>query len=143
MRFIQEIDQLHLPKLQEYEQEAGKNIAEAQNLIKGRGAEKELAANIEAGNTTIEACRCFAMALREQKNTIIRENKLIKRMLAAAANTYKTMNLSINVAELMSDCQNSFKALRQIRLPPLRAFQNLHLKRELQRLTDRMIEHKK
>jgi hypothetical protein len=92
-RFIQEIDQLHLPKLQEYEQEAGKNIAEAQNLIKGCGSEKELAANIEAGNTTIEACRCFAMALREQKNTIIRENKLIKRMLAAAANTYKTMSL--------------------------------------------------
>ncbi len=141
-RFIQEIDQIRIPKLREYEQEAAKNIAEAQNQIKGRGPEKQLEANIEAGVTTIEACRAFASALREQKNAILRENKEVKKMLAAAANTYKTMSLSINVAELMRDCQNAFKAVRQIRLPPLRAFQNLQLKRKLQRLTDRMLDLK-
>ncbi len=113
-RFIDEIDQIRLPQLQEYEQEAGKNIAEAQHLIKCRGPEKQLAANIEAGVTTMEACRRFASVLCEHKNVIVRENKQIKTMLAAAANTYKTMRLSINVAELMSDCQNAFKALRQI-----------------------------
>ena len=43
----------------EYEQEAAKNIAEAQNQIKGRSPEKQLEANIEAGVTTIEACRGF------------------------------------------------------------------------------------
>ncbi len=63
-------------------------------------------------------------------------------MLAAAGNTYKTMSLSINVAELMSDCQNAFRALRQLQLPPLRTFQNLRLKEELQRLTDRMLKPK-
>lgn len=142
IRFIQEIDQVLLPKLANFEQEACKNIAEAEDLIKGRGPRGELAANIDAGNVTIEACRCMASVLREHRDTIIHENKQVKRMLAVAVNTYKTMSLSSNVAELMNDCQNAFRALRQLHLPPLRTFQNLRLKGELQRLTDRMLKPK-
>jgi hypothetical protein len=149
-RFIQEIDQVLLPKLANFEQAARKNIAEAEDLIKGRGPRRELEANIDAGNLTIEACRCMATVLREHRDTIIRENKQVKRMLAAAGNTYKTMSLSSNVAELMSDCQNAFRALQKLQLPPLRTFQNLQLKGEMQRLmkgemqrlTDRMLKPK-
>jgi hypothetical protein len=38
----------------------------------------------------------------------------------------------------MSDCRRAFSALRQLRLPRLRTFQNLQLKGELQRLAERM-----
>jgi hypothetical protein len=61
-------------------------------------------------------------------------------MLAAAVNTYKTVLLSLNVAELMSDCQKAFQALHGLKLPRLRTFQNLQLKGELQRLTERMLD---
>jgi hypothetical protein len=40
--------------------------------------------------------------LREQKDLVISENRQVKRMLAAGANTYKTMNLSIAMVELRS-----------------------------------------
>jgi hypothetical protein len=71
-------------------------------------------------------------------NAIARENEQTKLMLAAAVNTYKTVRLSLNVAELMSDCRTAFQALRQLRLPRLRTFQNLQLKSEMQRLAARM-----
>jgi len=42
------------------------------------------------------------------------------------------------VGELMSDCHNAFTALRQLRLPKLRTFQNVQLKAEIERLKERM-----
>lgn len=140
IRFIQEIEHVHLPKLQTFEQGARQNIAEAKNQISNGGPKDQLRANIDAGNTTIEACRCFANTLREQRDAISRENEHTKRMLAAAVNTYKTVLLSLNVAELMSDCQKAFQALRGLKLPRLRTFQNVQLKGELQRLTERMLD---
>ena len=137
-RFIQEVDHVQLPKLRTFEEEARRNINEAQNQIAGGGPREQLRANIDAAKTTIEACHCLARALRDQVNAIARENEQAKLMLAAAINTYKTVRLSLNVAELMSDCEKAFHALRQLRLPRLRTFQNLQLKTEMQRLAERM-----
>jgi hypothetical protein len=39
----------------------------------------------------------------------------------------------------MSDCQTAFRALRQLRLPRLRPFQNLELKEELQSLAEHLL----
>ena len=138
MRFIREIDHVHLPKLRAFEEEARRNITEARNQIASGGPREQLRANIDAANTTIEACHCLAGTLRDQKNAIAGENEQTKLMLDAAINTYKTVRLSLNVAELMSDCRKAFQALRQLRLPRLRTFQNVQLKAEMQRLAERM-----
>jgi uncharacterized coiled-coil protein SlyX len=137
-RFIQEIDHVHLPKLREFEQEARQNGADARNQI-GRGGPKEqLKANIEAAELTIQACHSLASVLRDQQSTIMRENRHTRVTLDAAINTYKTIRLSMDVAKMMSDCRQAFGALRQTHLPRLRTFQNLGLKGEVQRLTERM-----
>jgi uncharacterized protein YlaI len=81
--------------------------------------------------------------LCDQQKAIARENAETKRMLNAAINTYKTVRLSMNVAELMNDCRMAFRALRQLRLPRLRTFQNLQLKGEMERLTERLREGEK
>jgi hypothetical protein len=138
VRFIQEVDHVQLPKLHAFEEEARQNITEAQNQIAGGGPKEQLRANVDAAKTTIEACHCLASALRDQKNAYARENEQTKRMLDAAANTYKTVRLSLNVAELMRDCEKAFHALRQLRPPRLRTFQNLQLKTEMQRLAERL-----
>jgi hypothetical protein len=140
VRFIQEIDHVHLPKLHAFEEEARRNIAEAKNQISSGGPREQLRANIDAARTTIEACHCLAGTLRDQKNAIAGENEQTKLMLDAAINTYKTVRLSLNVAELMSDCRKAFQALRRLRLPKLRTFQNLQLKSEMQRLAERMLD---
>jgi hypothetical protein len=143
MRFIQEINHAHLPKLHAFEQEARQNIADARNQITGGGPKEQLKANIEAAELTIEACHSLSSVLCDQQKAIGGENTKTKRMLNAAINTYKTIRLSMNVAELMSDCREAFRALRQLRLPRLRTFQNLQLKGEMQRLTKRLREGEK
>lgn len=139
-RFVQEIDHVHLPKLRSFEQEARQNVAEAKAQIAAGGPRDQLKANIDAANLTTEACRVLASVLRDQRNDIACENELTRSMYGAAVNTYKTIRLSMNVAELISDCRQAFGALRQLRLPRLRTFQNLQLKGELQRLTERLRE---
>ena len=117
-RFIQEVDHLHLPRLHAFEEEARQNITEAKNQIASGGPKEQLRANIDAANTTIEACHCLASALRDQKNAIADENEQTKLMLDAAIITYKTVRLSLNVAELMSDCREGFPGIAGVALAP-------------------------
>jgi hypothetical protein len=139
MHFIEEIDNTYLPKLYRFEQDARLNTTDAQAQISRGGPREQLTANTEAGKTTIKACRFLAEVLRKQRGVVAAENECNKRTLAAAANTYKTVRLSLNVGELMSDCQTAFRALRQLRLPRLRPFQNLELKEELQSLAEHLL----
>ena len=139
-RFIQEVDHVQLPKLHTFEEEARQIITEAKEQTAGGGPREQLMANVDAANITIQACHGLAKALRDQQNVIAGENEQTKLMLAAAINTYKTVSLSLNVAELLGDCEKAFHALRRLRLPRLRTFQNLNLKAEMQRLAERMLD---
>jgi hypothetical protein len=67
---------------------------------------------------------------------VLDENRKVKKQEAAAVNTYRTVCLSINLAELIGYCQAAFRALRELRLPPLRPFQNHRLNDELERLAE-------
>jgi hypothetical protein len=48
------------------------------------------------------------------------------------------VGLSLNVAEMINYCQATFSALRELRLPALRPFQNVQLNQELQELAERV-----
>jgi hypothetical protein len=138
--FIEEIDQTYIPKLRRFEQQARENIADANAQISRGGPRDLLKTNIEAGKTAIRACESLMDGLRKQRNAVAAEEQRTSRMLAAAANTYNTVRLSLNVAELMSDCQAAFRALRNLQIPQLRPFQNLELKDEMQRLAERVLD---
>jgi hypothetical protein len=141
-RYIQEVEQVSIPKLARFEQEARNHITETRQLIQRDGPHELLSKNIETDKTTVEVCQVFADTLRKQKDRIAAENKQIKTMINVAANTYKTMSISMNVAKLISDSQRAFDAVKGIPPPPLRAFQGLQLK-EFRHITDRMLEAKK
>jgi hypothetical protein len=131
---MNEVDQVFIPKLRGFEKEAGQNIANAQMLISSGGSKDLLSANISAGKSTIEACRVFADTLQSQGRAIADRNRETQRTLADAAHTYKTVRLSLDVAGMIGQCQAAFQALRELKLPQLRTFQNLQLKGELERL---------
>jgi len=138
--FVREVDEVFIPRLCQYEEEAGNNISKAQVLISSGGRKELLLANIKAGNRTIEACREFSDTLRDQKRTIADRNRETQRTLAEAANTYRTVSVSLDVAALIGQCQAAFRALRELRLPQLRTFQNLQLNDEMQRLAERVVD---
>lgn len=138
--FVHDVDEVFIPKLCGFEEEASQNIANAQVLISSGGSKELLLANISAGESTIEACRFFADTLRSQGRAIADKNRETQRTLADAAHTYKTVRLSLDVAGMIGQCQAAFQALRELKLPQLRTFQNLQLKSELDRLAARMVD---
>jgi len=119
-RFIQDIDHILLPRLSTFEQEAAANILDARRQIAGGGPAGQLKANIEAAGITQDACRLLAGSLREQRGVVMKENLIARQMFLAAQNTYKTVRLSLSVADLMRDSRQTFQALRQIQFPHLR-----------------------
>ena len=67
------------------------------------------------------------------------DNRKVRVLQAAAVNTYRTVCLSLNVAELIGYCDAAFRALRELRLPPLKPFQGIQLTEEMQKLAERVI----
>jgi hypothetical protein len=134
--FIQEIDGRFLPRIAGQEQEAARHVADAQAQLHVGGPKEALQANVAANRRAIEACRLLADMLRGQRRTVLDENRKVKTQEAAAVNTYRTVCLCNNVAQLVGYCQAAFRALRELQFPPLRSFQNQRLNDELQRLAE-------
>jgi hypothetical protein len=134
--FIQEIDGRFLPRIAGQEQEAARHVADAQAQLQTGGPKEALQANIVANQRAIEACRLLADILRGQRRTVLDENRKVKMQEAAAINTYRTVCLCNNVAELVGYCKAAFHALRELQLPTLRPFQDQRLNEELQGLAE-------
>jgi hypothetical protein len=138
--FVREIDGTFLPRLRGFENEGVQNIASAKVQISRGGPQEQLLANITAGNKTIHACRLLAELLQSQKRSVLDENRSVQTLLAASVNSYRTVRLSNDIADLIGRCDAAFRSLRELRLPQLRTFQNVRLNEELQRLAERMAE---
>ena len=135
--FINEVDQRFLPKITGYEKEAAHHMSDAQAQLKSGSSREPLEANIAAHRQAIKACHLLSEMLRNQRRTVLEENRKVQAQEAVAVNTYRTVCLSINVAEMIGSCQAAFCALRDLRLPPLRPFQNVQLNEEIQKLAER------
>lgn len=136
--FVSEIDERFLPRIAQFREEASRHITDAR-AQQGRGGPKEaLEANIAANGRTLDACRLLADTLESQRRSVLDEIRKVRILEQAAVNTYKTVCLSLNVAELAGYCEEAFRALRELRLPQLRPFQGARLNDELQRLAERV-----
>ena len=136
--FVTEIDEHFLPRIAGHQQDAIRHIADAEAQMKNGGPREQLAANVSGNNRTIEACRLLASRLRDYRRAILDDNRKVRVLEAAAMNTYRTVCLSLNVAELIGYCDAAFRALRELQLPPLRPFQGIQLTEELQKLAERV-----
>ncbi|MFP6631653.1 MAG: hypothetical protein VCD16_03350 [Planctomycetota bacterium] len=140
IRFITEIDQEHIPRLQGYTKEAGGNIRQALELIRKEGGDESiLRSNIESNELTMRAAKLYTEYLLQNADLIRAENKQIKKNLSTALNTYKTVKLSSDVSRLMKTGRQNFEALMKLQIPPLREFRNEMLRKEYQRMTTELL----
>jgi hypothetical protein len=138
--FVKEIDETFIPRLDGYEEDASRHIASAKSQVSDGGPREQLEANIAANGRTIDACRLMAETLQSHRRSVLDENRKVQILEAAAVNSYRTVCLSFNVAELIGYCEAAFRALRELRLPPLRTYQNVQLNEEMQKLAERVVE---
>ena len=140
IKFIAEIDQEHIPRLEGYTKEAEGNIRQALDLIREEGGDETiLRSNIESNELTTRAAKLYTEYLLQNADLIRAENEQIKKNLSTALNTYKTVKLSSDVSRLMKTGRQNFEALMKLQIPPLREFRNEMLRKEYQRMTTELL----
>ena len=87
---------------------------------------------------TINAANYYVDYLEEMGELIEQQHDETQQILATAINTYKTVNVSVNVSELIINGSKSLDRLMKLRMPKLRAFNNEILRKEYQRLNARI-----
>ena len=137
--FIGRARKQYMAQLKEFGERAESNIKEAETLIAdGQGNADTLRINIHSNKLTQKAAQYYMDYLREQAHLVEQQREELKKALATAMNTYKTVRLSSDVAELLSSGRRDFDALMKLRMPSLRDFRNSALQRQFQMLTDQM-----
>lgn len=137
--FMRDINEQHIPKLNQFASQADRNIQRARDLIEKKGGDTELLrSNIASNQLTRETAELYIEYLKHNAKLIAAENKLVQKNLATAMNTYATVKLSSDVAELMESGRRDFETLMKLQIPPLREFSNAAVRREFQRMTSKL-----
>lgn len=137
--FVADVDQRYLPLAQRYMSQASSNIAQAQTAIEqGRGAREILENNIISNQLTYDTAELYQQMLIEQREYVMGINEELQEDILTAENTYRTVELSSNVAALLETGVSEFEALIGLKAPELRMFENEQMRGEFEKLTDRM-----
>jgi hypothetical protein len=134
-KFIANIDDVYFPKLDEFSEKARENINEAQAAIKLGGDEQILQNNITSNQLTYDAALLYKDGLKEQRRQMVLANEACKKNILTAENTYKTVALSKDLADLMSESRRAFDAISGLTIPDMRPFKNERLKDALDKIT--------
>ncbi len=135
-QFVREIREQYIPQLEQFAEQAARNIERAEKLIEAdAGDAAVLRSNIEANRLTARTAELYQGYLKQQARMVERENEQVARNLATAINTYQTVKLSSDVAAMIRTGRESFETLMKLRLPYLREFQNDVIRREFERMT--------
>ena len=134
-KFIDNVDQVYYPKLNEYAEKARQNISDARAAIAQGGDPKILENNVLNNQITYEAAMFYKQSLAHQKYQMAQANKQTKKNILTAQNTYKTAALSKDLSALMSVSRRAFESIANLSVPDLRPFENKRLKAEFSKLT--------
>ncbi|MFT4539408.1 MAG: hypothetical protein ACI835_001855 [Planctomycetota bacterium] len=136
--FIRRVKDDMIPRLEQYGQEADELIEKARDNMAEGGNRTIGEQNIASNQLTIQATGIYIQYLQIQAEDVRHKNQRVRIDLKDAVNTYDTVLLSSQVAELLKEGSRNFSALLELQVPELRGFDNAELRAEFQRLTSRM-----
>jgi hypothetical protein len=134
-KFIENVDQEYYPKLDKFADKARQNIADAKKAIRLGGDQAVLENNIDSNRMTYDAAMFYKQGLAEQKHQMMLANLATKKSILTAANTYKTVALSKDVAELMAVSRRAFNSITGLEVPDLRPFENQKMRKAFSEMT--------
>ena len=134
-KFVEKVDDEYYPKLDEFAQKARQNVAEAKRAIELGGDQTVLENNMLSNELTYKAAMHYKDGLAQQKHQMMMANLETKKNILTAANTYKTVALSKDVAALMSVSRRAFDSISGLSVPDLRPFENEKMKEAFSELT--------
>lgn len=136
--FIAKVDEEILPHLQAYRDEADEVIAESRELIRSGGQHAGLESNIAANELTQRAIDLYLRIVNSQREKVAQALEISQREEQVAINTYRTVRLSSNVADLIREGLGTFETLSDLQVPEMAEFQNEEIRQEFRLLTERL-----
>jgi hypothetical protein len=134
-QFVENVDNEYYPKLDKFAQKARRNIKEAKRAVELGGDRTVLQNNIDSNQLTYDAAMFYKEGLAHQKHQMMMANLETKKNILTAANTYKTVALSKDVAALMAVSRRAFDAITGLSVPDLRPFKNEKMKSAFSQMT--------
>ena len=134
-KFVENVDVVYYPKLDEFADAAQKNIAHAEKAIEAGGNAQVLENNIYSNQTAFEATQLYKQVLSQQKHEMMMANLECRKNILTAANTYKTVSLSKDLANLLSTSRRAFDSIANLTVPDLRPFENAKMREAFGKIT--------
>jgi hypothetical protein len=135
-QLLQAVDKRYVPQIDAILRKTQKLMKETQALQRlNDGNRQVLAANLEAQELTQRAAHLYRDYLIKQSRQVKLARERLGDDIAVARNTYETVKVSGELVSLMQNSQHLLTGLLDRQVPVLRAFENLEMKREFERLT--------
>jgi hypothetical protein len=128
------INDRYLPRIENIERRA-RRLNNQTLLLQAEHDNPVLQANLQAQRLTLQAAGRYRDYLLSQRRQVLQARERLSRDLAVAQNTYETVKVSGDLVSLMKHSRHLIDTLFTLQAPPLRAFENLEMKREFERLT--------
>ena len=100
--------------------------------------QRTLTANIEAQRLTLSTAKTYQNYLNKQARHIVKSQQRLSHDIAVARNTFDTVTVSGELIQLVHSGEQSLELLFSRQAPTMFTFQNLELKREFEKLTNRL-----
>lgn len=138
--FVEHVDQTVLPRLRAYADEAKRTEEQARKLLRSaaEGDRPVLEQNIEACRLAVQAAANYTSYLLARRDRVKEHNRTVEARLQVAENTYRTMAVSVGLAELIRQGEIDLFAVLGMDLPPLKGFDDAALREQYQRLNERL-----
>jgi hypothetical protein len=139
LRVEESIGERYVPEIDSIVARAQALTGETLRLQRENPSKRELlAANLEAQRLTVEAAAVYRRYLTDQAEQVRRAREELDKDIAAAWNTYETVRVSGELVGLVRESRELLKGLTSRQVPPLRPFQSLEMRRELEKLTEEL-----
>ena len=139
--YVRWVREVAIPKLDIILKDAE---AQRKEALSGKAADPDRAEafqrNVDQLELTQTAAVRYIEYLKVQAEGVERGNQEVEKDLRLAANTWRTVDLSLETADLIRRGSEAFGALMTLELPPLRGFEGTELRERFQSLERRMAE---
>ncbi|SFV58661.1 hypothetical protein MNB_SV-10-988 [hydrothermal vent metagenome] len=143
-KYVDKVDRRYIPKIDAIMFEAQKMVGETQRLADSEISERRrriYQKNMQTQKLTVHVAELYKQDLITSKISMINAMKITKRNLMLARNTYKTVVLSADLYELISQSRNMFSEVSKIQVPSIVPFENMQIQKKYYELT-KLIEKK-
>ena len=143
-KYIDRVDREYLPKIDSIISEARSMMEKTKDLASSDVSQRRrdiYGKNLQAQELTAYVAELYKRDLITSKISMINAQKITRKNLQLARNTYKTVVLSADLYELISESQNMFSEVSRIQVPNIVPFENMQIQQKYYELT-KLIEKK-